>query len=70
MSFIDDFQNENKAGSHELEKQGKPKRILKPRFSVNLSDDDYERVKDYCNDMGISCAGLARMLILKEISKK
>lgn len=67
MSFIKDFKNDEKAGSHELGKENKPKRKLKPRFSVNLSDSDYEKVKEYCESRGMSCAALARMLIMKEI---
>ena len=69
MSFIKDFKNDEKAGSHELKKNDKPKRTLKPKFSVNLSDLDYERVKTFCECRGISCAALARMLILNEIEK-
>ena len=46
MNFIKDFKNDEKAGSHELGKENKPKRKLKPRFSVNLSDSDYEKVKE------------------------
>lgn len=68
MSFIDDFKSEEKKSSHELA-QKKSNRKLKPRFSVNLSDEDYDRVKDYCESRGISCASLARMLILDAIEK-
>lgn len=69
MSFIKDFKNDEKAGSHELKKNDKPKRTLKPKFSVNLSDSDYERVKIFCESRGVSCAALARMLILKEMER-
>lgn len=69
MSFIKDFKNDDKAGSHELKNNDKPKRNLKPKFSVNLSDSDYERVKRFCESRGVSCAALARMLILNEIDK-
>jgi len=69
MSFINDFKNDAKTGSHELKPTHEPKRILKPRFSVNLSDEDHLRVKNYCESMGLSCAALARMLILEKINK-
>ncbi len=67
-SFIDDFKDDNKQGSHKLKKNA-ANRKLKPRFSVNLLDDDYKQVQDYCEKMGMSCAALARMLLLKEITK-
>ena len=69
MSFIDDFKSEEKQGSHEITEK-KSNRKLKPRFSVNLSDSDYEEVKAYCESRGISCASLARVLILDEIKSK
>jgi hypothetical protein len=69
MSFINDFKSDAKTGSHDLKPINEPNRILKPRFSVNLSDEDHLRVKEYCASMGLSCAALARMLILEKISK-
>jgi hypothetical protein len=70
MSFINDFKSDATTGSHDLKPINEPKRILKPRFSVNLSDEDHLRVKEYCASMGLSCAALARMLILKEMERK
>ncbi|WP_339667805.1 hypothetical protein [uncultured Paraglaciecola sp.] len=69
MSFINDFKDDAKTGSHELKPINQPKRNLKPRFSVNLSDEDHLRVKEYCSSMGLSCAALARILILEKINK-
>ena len=67
MSWLDEVANEDKKGSHDIKVQ---KRKLLPRFSVNLLDKDYEAVQAYCEKMGMSCAALARMLLLKEISSK
>ena len=76
-SFIDDFKNEDIPSSHEIvekaaesvepKRKGKP--LQKPRFSVNLTDDDFERLQVYCDQIGMSYAALARTLLLKEISK-
>ena len=56
---------EQSVGSHDVEKT--TKRVMKPRFSVNLNDDDAALVKSYCERVGLSQAALARMLILREI---
>lgn len=69
MSFINDFKDDDKKGSNELKITTLNNRKLKPRFSVNLSDEDAKRVKDYCESRSISCAAFARMLILNEINK-
>jgi hypothetical protein len=68
-AWLDDIKDETKLGSHELSEKSEPKRKLKPRFSVNLSDADHVRVKKYCDDMGISCAALARTLILEKLNR-
>ena len=68
--WLSDFKNDNKPSSNEIAKKAEPRRKLKPRFSVNLSDEDYHRVKSYCDDVGISCAALARTLILDKLNSK
>ena len=77
ISFIDDFKNEDISSSHEIvetaaesaELKRKDKQRQKPRFSVNLTDDDFERLQKHCEQIGMSYAALARTLLLKEISK-
>lgn len=72
MNFIHDFKNENSPSSHEIVKTGNErssKQKQKPRFSVNLTDDDFERLQQYCEQTGMSYAALARTLLLREISK-
>lgn len=76
-SFIDDFKNEDIPSSHEIvetaaesvepKRKGKP--LQKPRFSVNLTDDDFERLQQYCEKVGMSYAALARMLLMRELNQ-
>jgi hypothetical protein len=66
MSFLDDFNNNDKKSSHDLVEK-KSNRKLKPRFSVNLSDEDSQLVKLYCESRGISASVLTRMLLLDKV---
>lgn len=72
MSFIDDLKKTN-LGSHDLV-PSKPKKSvktesakLKPRFSVNLTDTDFDRVIAHCEKTGMNYAALTRMLLLREL---
>lgn len=65
MSFLDDYDGD-KRSSHDLVEK-KSNRKLKPRFSVNLSDEDNILVKQYCESRGISPSVLTRMLLLDKI---
>lgn len=70
MNFINDFKSP-KASSNELsmgkKRAEKPK--LKPRFSVNLTDSDFERVSAHCERIGSTHAALARTLLLRELER-
>ncbi|MBT48650.1 MAG: hypothetical protein CL491_00905 [Acinetobacter sp.] len=64
MSWDEEI-NETDNGSHDVEKAANRK--IKPRFSVNLSDSDYDEVKEYAESISMSASALARMLLLKEV---
>lgn len=61
----DETIDENESGSHDVEKS--VNRKIKPRFSVNLSDSDFDEVRAYAESIGMSASALARMLLLKEV---
>lgn len=65
--FLDDYSGDKKSSHDLVEKKSNTK--LKPRFSVNLSDEDIALVKQYCESRGISPSVLTRMLLLDKIKK-
>jgi hypothetical protein len=50
---------------------GRPKvsasKRMKPRFSVNLNDVEFERLKKHCEDMGIPLSQFTRMKLLEAL---
>lgn len=66
MSWGDDA--ENTEGSYDVrEKAIKSNRKVKQRFSVSLSDEDYEEVQKYCEALGIAPSVYTRTILLREV---
>jgi 3-hydroxyisobutyrate dehydrogenase-like beta-hydroxyacid dehydrogenase len=65
VNFLDDFEGDSKSSHDQVEKKSNTK--LKPRFSINLSDEDFSLVKEYCESRSVSASVLARMTLLDKI---
>lgn len=71
-SWHDDHVNGN---SDEVRKKdsrlGRPKvsasKKLKPRYSVNLNDSEYEKLKAHCESLGVTVSQFTRMRLLESI---
>lgn len=70
MSFLDKVKDDSSKSSHEQLNKAEIETSedkLKPRFSINLSEADFQLVKEYCKSRGIPAAVLARLTLLDKV---